>query len=144
MKVLHRHRLCCQQGKPTAAQRSTKRRRLSVRVGSPPLLRWLAGADPQQDAWLLVDHADQQVVDVLLQLRDLVLPLGQLKLLLHHQRDELLLGELGVGSGALRQDLRLGGGEKVNFLLRRTVERGCSISFIQPSRCMSTAAVFAL
>lgn len=45
---------------------------------------------------MLLNDAHQQVVNVLLQLLDLVVPLGELVLLLHHQGDQLLLGQLGV------------------------------------------------
>ena len=54
-----------------------------------------------QDAGLLLHDAHQQVVDVLLQLRDLVVPLRQLALELLQQQEQLSAGQLGEGTPGL-------------------------------------------
>lgn len=49
-----------------------------------------------QDGGFLIYDADQQVVDVLLELSDLSVLPGEVGLLLHHQCDQLFLCQLGV------------------------------------------------
>ena len=69
----------------------------------------LHGVQGHQDAGLLLHDAHQQVVDVLLQLRDLVVPLSQLALELLQQQHQLSSGELGeraLGLSLLHLDAR--------------------------------------
>ena len=56
----------------------------------------LGRVEAKQDAGLFLDYTNQQVIDVLLQLHDLVVLLGEFRLLLDHQCDQLLLGQLSI------------------------------------------------
>src|SRR4029434_854079 len=63
-----------------------------------PLVEALGGCERHENAGILIDDTHEQVIDVLLQLHNLLISLGELILLLDHKGDELLLSELGVGA----------------------------------------------
>lgn len=71
---------------------------LTVLWSTPHTLQGLLDrVKAQQDAGILLDYTHQQVVYVLLQLNNLGVLLRELRLLLHHQGNQLLLGQLGEG-----------------------------------------------